>query len=295
MRLAVVCWLLASSGGWGFVTPTRLLVSSSKTPTYPLSFSALSSSINYSNDKNNLFDNLSVSEMKRILSERGVDFRDCLEKRDLVERLQSSQSTSTTGTTKERSASPAMDPLTAHEQGIIQTFKRVSPSVANIQTTSVVRAKRGFEMRGMEVPAGTGSGFLWDRQGHVVTNYHVVAGRGSGSGGMPSRVTVKLPGMPRAIEAEVVGAEPEKDIAVLKLRDISNLPAPIDVGTSSDVQVGQSVLAIGNPYGLDDTLTTGVVSALGRDLDGVGGRPIRGCIQTDGTLKHRDAVLPKCN
>ena len=109
----------------------------------------------------------------------------------------------------------------------------------------------------------------------------VIAGRGGG--GTPSRVTVKLSGMSQAIEADVVGVEPEKDIAVLRVKDLSNLPAPIDVGTSSDLQVGQSVLAIGNPFGLDDTLTTGVVSALGRDLDGVGGRPIRGCIQTDGT------------
>jgi S1-C subfamily serine protease len=109
----------------------------------------------------------------------------------------------------------------------------------------------------------------------------VIAGRGGG--GMPSRVTVKLSGMAQAMEAEVVGAEPEKDIAVLRIKDTSSLPTPIEVGTSTDLQVGQSVLAIGNPYGLDDTLTTGVVSALGRDLDGVGGRPIRGCIQTDGT------------
>ena len=264
--------LATSSGGWGFVTP----VSNSRISAYPTRRT-------YSNDKNNnhAFDNLSVSEMKRILSERGVDFRDCLEKNDLVERLLSSRSASSTS--KERNASASIDPLTTHEQGVISTFKRASPSVANIQTTSIVRAKRGFEMRGMEVPAGTGSGFLWDKLGHVVTNYHVVAGRGGDSnGGLPSRVIVKLTGMPRAIEAEVVGAEPDKDIAVLKLKDLSNLPSPIDVGTSSDLQVGQSVLAIGNPYGLDDTLTTGVVSALGRDLDGVGGRPIRGCVQTDG-------------
>ena len=108
---------------------------------------------------------------------------------------------------------------------------------------------------------------------------------------MPSRVSVKLTGLAKSIEADVVGAEPEKDIAVLKLRDISNLPRPVDIGTSSDLQVGQSVLAIGNPFGLDDTLTTGVVSALGRDLDGVGGRPIRGCIQTDGECSHSFVTL----
>lgn len=78
--------------------------------------------------------------------------------------------------------------------------------------------------------------------------------------------------------------EPEKDIAVLRLKDTSSLPAPIDVGTSNDLQVGQSVLAIGNPFGLDDTLTKGIVSACGRDVPGIGGRPIRGCIQTDAAI-----------
>lgn len=211
----------------------------------------------------------------------------------MIERLATSRNSSSRGrnsrsqvqmdTATTTTTNTAIDPLTAHEQGIIQTFKRCSPSVAYIQTSSVVRTRRGFQMQGMEVPAGTGSGFLWDSKGHVVTNYHVVAGRGgSTSNSLPSRVKVKLTGLAQPIEASVVGVEPEKDIAVLKLKDTSNLPKPIDVGTSSDLQVGQSVLAIGNPFGLDDTLTTGVVSALGRDLDGVGGRPIRGCIQTDG-------------
>lgn len=270
MRLSIV-WLLLASPGWGFVNPSRFVASKTTLPSSALHYA--------SNNGDSDWGNFSVTELKRMLSERGVDFRDCLEKRDLVERLQESDSQAASF---ERYSSPALDPLTVHEQGIIRTFKKASPSVVYIQTTQTVQQRNGFQLRGMEVPAGTGSGFLWDSNGHVVTNYHVVAGRGGGS--VPSRVTVKLTGMTNAIEATVVGAEPEKDIAVLKLKDTSNLPLPIDVGTSSDLQVGQSVLAIGNPYGLDDTLTTGVVSALGRDLDGVGGRPIRGCIQTDGTV-----------
>merc|ERR1712157_408380 len=91
---------------------------------------------------------------------------------------------------------------------------------------------------------------------------------------------------------DVVGIEPEKDLAVLRLRDRSNLPRPIDVGTSNDLQVGQSVLAIGNPFGLDDTLTTGVVSAVGRDGDGIGGRPIKGCIQTDAAINPGNSGGP---
>lgn len=215
-------------------------------------------------------DALSVSELKRLLTDRGVDIRDCLEKRDLIDRLKNSPA----------AVSPVTktDSLTNDETRLIETFKRVSPSVAYIQTS--VQQARGFSFQPTEVPAGTGSGFLWDSRGHVVTNYHVIAASGN-QGGM---VKVKLQGMAQARDAVVVGMEPEKDIAVLRLNDTSNLPKPIDVGTSNDLQVGQSVLAIGNPFGLDDTLTKGIVSACGRDVPGVGGRPIRGCIQTDAAI-----------
>jgi S1-C subfamily serine protease len=112
------------------------------------------------------------------------------------------------------------------------------------------------------------------------------------SGNQGGMVKVKLQGMAQARDAVVVGMEPEKDIAVLRLNDTSNLPKPIDVGTSNDLQVGQSVLAIGNPFGLDDTLTKGIVSACGRDVPGVGGRPIRGCIQTDAAINPGNSGGP---
>jgi S1-C subfamily serine protease len=217
---------------------------------------------------------LSVTELKRLLTERGIDFRDCLEKRDLVERLRLSEASPRT-----REASIPSRGLSDQELSLISTFKRVSPSVANIKTTTLVPQQRGLQLQGLEVPQGSGSGFLWDDKGHVVTNFHVVsAGRRGGL--LPSTVKVKLAGMAQALYADIVGVEPEKDLAVLRVRDLRNLPRPIDVGTSNDLQVGQSVLAIGNPFGLDDTLTTGIVSALGRDVDGIGGRPIHGCIQT---------------
>jgi S1-C subfamily serine protease len=220
---------------------------------------------------------LSVTELKRLLSERGVDFRDCLEKRDLVERLQNSEAS------QDRRVTVPLVDLSDQERSLISTFKHVSPSVANIKTTTLVPQQRGLRLRGLEVPSGSGSGFLWDDKGHVVTNYHVVsAGRRDGS--LPNSVKVKLAGMADALDADIVGVEPEKDLAVLKVRNRRNLPRPIGVGTSNDLQVGQSVMAIGNPFGLDDTLTTGVVSALGRDVDGIGGRPIHGCIQTDAAI-----------
>ncbi len=234
---------------------------------------------------NDTFDALSVTELKRLLSERGVDFRDCLEKRDLVDRLRNSSASSF------RQPTTSLMDLSAHEHSLIETFKRVSPCVANIKTTTVLQAQDGLRLRSLEVPQGTGSGFLWDDKGHVVTNYHVISA-GRKDGALPSSVKVKLAGMAEVLDADIVGFESEKDIAVLKVRNRHNLPRPIDVGTSNDLQVGQSVLAVGNPFGLDDTLTTGIVSALGRDVDGIGGRPIHGCIQTDAAINPGNSGGP---
>jgi len=195
---------------------------------------------NYAFDKNadafNGLNALSVTELKRLLSERGVDFRDCLEKRELVERLQSSKAA--------LNNPPITGGLSEQENSLISTFKRVSPSVANVKTTTLVPQQRGLQLRGLEVPSGSGSGFLWDEKGHVVTNYHVVSA-GRRKGNLPRSVKVKLSGMAEALDADVVGVEPEKDLAVLKVRDTRNLPRPIDVGISNDLQVGQSVMAIG--------------------------------------------------
>lgn len=220
---------------------------------------------------------MSVTELKRLLSERGIDFRDCLEKRDLVERLEKSPAT--------KQQPFVMSP---EESRLVQTVKRVSPSVAYITTGQGSTSGR-FSL-GFEVPVGSGSGFLWDKQGHVVTNCHVVFSNGR----MPDNVKVKLQGMAEACNAIVVGIEPEKDLAVLKMVGVpsSQLPTPLDVGMSNDLQVGQSVLAIGNPFGLDYTLTTGVVSALGRDVDGFGGRKIKGCVQTDAAINPGNSGGP---
>ena len=245
---------------------------------------------------------LSVSELKRLLSERGVDFRDCLEKRDLVERLSANPPVSF-----ENFVAPVAGSLLADETRIIDTFQRVSPSVAFI-TTGGSSIGRSLSLRDEPMATGSGSGFLWDAQGHVVTNAHVVLS-GTRGNAVPRTVKVKLPGMVESRPARVVGVEPEKDLAVLKLiveqkptngnvNNINNiynydnnnkeeeeeeddLPPPLPVGTSQDLQVGQTVLAIGNPFGLDNTLTKGVVSATGRSIRGFGGRQIANCVQTD--------------
>lgn len=143
---------------------------------------AVHSALRMSTQANDSLSSLSVSELKRLLSDRGIDFRDCLEKRDLIDRLENSPATSfiyNNGNTG----------LTNDETRLIETFKRVSPSVAYIQTS--VQAMRGFSFQPTEVPQGTGSGFLWDSRGHVVTNYHVVAAS-KNQGGI---VKVKLQGM----------------------------------------------------------------------------------------------------
>ena len=223
---------------------------------------------------------LSVTELKRLLQERGVDFRDCLEKRDLIERLLASPPAST--------AVAASSSLLPDETRTIDIFSRVSPSVAFITTISNPNGRSLLLSSDEEIPTGSGSGFLWDTAGHVVTNAHVVLGGGNSGGSstttttsLPKAVKVKLPGMVESQLATVVGVEPEKDLAVLKMAVVPRALQPLAVGTSQDLQVGQRVLAIGNPFGLDNTLTTGVVSATGRSIRGFGGRQIANCVQTD--------------
>mmetsp|Transcript_32810 Transcript_32810/g.104640 ORF Transcript_32810/g.104640 Transcript_32810/m.104640 type:complete len:464 (+) Transcript_32810:111-1502(+) len=224
----------------------------------------------------------STSELKRLLTERGVDFRDCLEKSELVERLQSSLREETPSDDKAEIAT-----LAPYEQATVKLFQDVSPSVAFI-TTLVVRQASPLAMRAVEVPAGSGSGFVWDQEGHVVTNYHVIqqAGRASITGlGDGAAAT-------QSYEATLVGAEPDKDIAVLKVNVPKGVLRPVQIGSSSELLVGQSVFAIGNPFGLDHTLTSGIVSAVGREFQGIGGRPIKGCVQTDAAINPGNSGGP---
>jgi S1-C subfamily serine protease len=134
-----------------------------------------------------------------------------------------------------------------------------------------------------EVPAGSGSGFVWDKQGHVVTNYHVVE--------KAEAVTVTFQDQ-KTYEAKIVGVDPRKDIAVLKVEAPEALLFPIKVAKQADLEVGQKAVAIGNPFGLDHTLTTGVVSALGRQVQGIGGVTIRDMIQTDAAINPGNSGGP---
>jgi 2-alkenal reductase len=167
--------------------------------------------------------------------------------------------------------------LAEFEQQNIQIFERLAPSVAYIFT------RAGSRLFGSPASGGAGSGFIWDRAGHVVTNNHVVEGA--------SEVAVRLESGD-AIAASIVGTAPDYDLAVLRLKNPPGSLQPIPIGTSADLQVGQAVLAIGNPFGLSRTLTTGIVSALDRRLPTETGREIAGVIQTDAAINPGNSGGP---
>jgi S1-C subfamily serine protease len=134
-----------------------------------------------------------------------------------------------------------------------------------------------------EIPQGTGSGFVWDQRGHIVTNFHVV------QGGDHASVTLNDGSQ---YPATIVGVAPDKDIAVLHIDAPPSKLLPLPVGQSSTLKVGMKVLAIGNPFGLDQTLTTGVISGLGREIKSVSGRPITDVIQTDASINPGNSGGP---
>ncbi len=174
--------------------------------------------------------------------------------------------------------------ISAQEAHTIRLFEAAAPSVCFI-TTSTIR--RNYYNRNVEeLPSGTGSGFVWDKDGHIVTNYHVIQNA--------DRATVTLSDG-TVYEATKVGVAPEKDLAVLKIEARRAELVPILVGSSNNLRVGQSVYAIGNPFGLDQTLTTGVVSALGREINSVAGIPIKDVIQSDAAINPGNSGGPLLN
>ncbi|MBV8501458.1 MAG: trypsin-like peptidase domain-containing protein [Paucibacter sp.] len=172
-------------------------------------------------------------------------------------------------------------PLNEEELNNITVFKGVSPSVVNI--TALGLERDFFSLNVQQVPQGTGTGFVWDAQGHIVTNFHVIQDAAA------ARVTLADH---TSYRAELVGAFPDRDIAVLKIGATASKLRPVPLGTSRDLQVGQKVYAIGNPFGLDQTLTTGIVSALGREIESVTHRTIKGAIQTDAAINPGNSGGP---
>jgi S1-C subfamily serine protease len=172
--------------------------------------------------------------------------------------------------------------LTDLEKTNIQIYKAARGSVVHI--TALDLAGSGLRFNVQEVPKGTGSGFVWDEQGHIVTNFHVI------QGGQAARVSLADG---TSFRARYVGGAPERDLAVLKIDAPATALRPIPVGTSDDLEVGQMVYAIGNPFGLDQTLTTGVISALGREIRSVvEGQTIQNVIQTDAAINPGNSGGP---
>jgi len=181
----------------------------------------------------------------------------------------------------ERTVSPRGD-LGADEQATIQLFENSRDSVVYISTSQLVRD--AWSRNVFAVPRGTGSGFIWDDAGDVVTNFHVIEDS--------ERAEVRLADG-RDYEATLVGVSPEHDIAVLRIGVGFKHPRPVPIGTSADLKVGQKVFAIGNPFGLDWTLTNGIVSALDRSLPSEGGTSmVEHLIQTDAPINPGNSGGP---
>lgn len=171
--------------------------------------------------------------------------------------------------------------LSSGEKERISLFEKTWRSVVHI-TTLAVRTDP-FRLNVLEVPRGTGSGFVWDAHGHIVTNFHVISGADEARITFADRSTAA---------ARLVGQSARNDIAVLRVVGLPKGVVPVAVGTSQDLVVGQDTIAIGSPFGLDYTLSTGVISGLGREIMGAGGLPIGGVIQTDAAINPGNSGGP---
>jgi 2-alkenal reductase len=169
-------------------------------------------------------------------------------------------------------------PLSEAERSTIEMFDRVSPSVVQV----AARAPTNPFVE-EESPSSSGTGFIWDEAGHVVTNDHVVQN---------ALVVAVRFASGEVVQADVVGLAPNYDLAVLRVRNAKQLPPPVALGSSAELKVGQAAFAIGNPFGLDQSLTSGIISALKRRLPTSGGREIANVIQTDAAINPGNSGGP---
>ncbi|XP_015085354.1 protease Do-like 5, chloroplastic [Solanum pennellii] len=184
------------------------------------------------------------------------------------------------------------------EDRLVHLFQDTSPSVVFIKDLELAKGSNDStkvlaDDENAKVE-GTGSGFIWDKFGHIVTNYHVIAKLATDNIGLQRcKVSlVKTKGESIVKDAKIVGVDPAYDLAVLKV-DVEGVEVkPVSVGTSRGLRVGQSCFAIGNPYGFENTLTTGVVSGLGREIPAPNGAAIKGAIQTDAAINAGNSGGP---
>ncbi|QOR61016.1 S1C family serine protease [Sulfurovum sp. ST-21] len=174
--------------------------------------------------------------------------------------------------------------LTTEEQQDISIFENVKDSVVFISIHQQVIDY--WRMSTLDIPKGSGSGFIWDRNGHIVTNYHVIMNANK------AIVTLKNG---KRYQASLVGVAPSYDIAVLKIQPLKQLLKPLELATSRDLRVGQTVYAVGNPFGLDWTMTKGIISALERSMYATNGIPIKHMIQTDASINPGNSGGPLLN
>ncbi|KAF8053221.1 hypothetical protein N665_1448s0006 [Sinapis alba] len=185
--------------------------------------------------------------------------------------------------------------LEEEEDRYVNLFQKTSASVVFIEDIEL--PKNSTDESNVEDNAkieGTGSGFVWDKRGHIVTNYHVIAKLATDQSGL-QRCKVSLvdaTGTKFTKEGKIVGLDPDNDLAVLKIETEGRELKPVALGTSSDLRVGQSCFAIGNPYGYENTLTIGVVSGLGREIPSPNGKSIREAIQTDADINSGNSGGP---
>ncbi len=184
------------------------------------------------------------------------------------------------GSAQPRPVTPAGN-LSEAEQATIKLFRTAAPSVVHV--ANLTERRTPFSLNVQQDERGLGSGFIWDDDGHIVTNYHVVQGANL------ARVVFQDG---TSYDTRDISTYPDKDIAVLHIKAPASKLVPILVGSSHDLQVGQSTFAIGNPFGLDQSLTTGIVSALGREITSPNGRPIRGVIQTSAPINPGNSGGP---
>jgi S1-C subfamily serine protease len=181
-------------------------------------------------------------------------------------------------------ADTAQEFATDDERNTIKIFEQARPSVVFVTNQQLVRNPGSLDL--ITVPQGSGTGFVWDNSGYIVTNFHVLQGA--------RQIQITLQDQTNW-PAEVVGLAPERDLAVLKINAPSAQLRSLPLGDSSNLSVGRKVLAIGNPFGLDATLTTGVVSALGREIESPTRRKISNVIQTDAAINPGNSGGPLLN
>ncbi|WP_420911415.1 S1C family serine protease [Legionella norrlandica] len=183
-----------------------------------------------------------------------------------------------------------LDALLPDERNTVEVFQKASPKVVYVHRLATATIQKRYSLQKAHIPNGAGSGIIWDNKGHVVTNFHVINGADD--------LAITLGNM--TVPAKVIGSEPRKDIAVLEIKSPKALEylksfQPFEIVHLSNLIVGQKAIAIGNPFGLDHSLSKGVISALGRQVPGVGGVTIHDMIQTDTPINPGNSGGPLLN